>query len=73
MPEKIELEPKYYLGYFHYLLGFVEKKYAHILNESENAFLSDFAQLSENEQCLYVRFSNRRASFFRTDKLKYAE
>ena len=73
MPEKIELEPKYYLGYFHYLLGFVEKKYAHILNESENAFLSAFAQLSEDEQCLYVRFSNRRASFFRTDKLKYAE
>lgn len=73
MPEKIILTPKYYLDYFHFLLHFVEKKYAHILNKAENSFLSSFAQLTEDEQCLYVRFSNRRASFFRTDKLKYAE
>ncbi|NBA75877.1 VRR-NUC domain-containing protein [Emticicia sp. ODNR4P] len=71
--EKKELPPKYYLTYFQYLLDFVKQKYALILNEQENAFIQAFEALSEDEQCLYIRFSNRRGLFFKTDKLKYSE
>ena len=72
-PEKIELPPKYYLEYFQYLINFVQKKYAHILNEAEQSFLAQFEALTEDEKCLFIRFTNRTGSFFRTEKLKYAE
>ncbi len=72
-PEKIELPPKYYLTYFQYLIDFVKKKYQHILNETEQQFLADFEALTEDEKCLFIRFCNRTGSFFRTEKLKYAE
>lgn len=68
-----DLPPKYYLHYFRYLLRFVQNKYAHILNENEWAFIHAFAQLNEDEQCLFVRFTNRRGLFFRTNKLNYSE
>jgi hypothetical protein len=69
----IELPPKYYLDYFLFLMEFVEKLYGEILNESEQKFITDFRILSEDAQCLFVRFSNRRGLFFRTNKLKYNE
>ncbi len=69
----IELPPKYYLDYFTFLLSFVERLYGHILNPNEQVFMRHFSHLSEDAQCLFVRFSNRRGSFFRTEKLKYAE
>lgn len=69
----IELPSKYYLDYFLFLVEFVEKLYGEILNESEQRFIADFRALSEDAQCLFVRFSNRRGLFFRTNKLKYAE
>ncbi len=69
----IELPPKYYLTYFEYLLNFVEAKYAHILNEEERNFITNFKLLSEDEKCLFVRFSNRKGVFFKTDKLNYTE
>jgi hypothetical protein len=72
-PEKIELPPKYYLEYFEYLLNFVQKKYVHILNEEELSFLTKFYALTEDEKCLFIRFTNRTGSFFRTEKLKYSE
>jgi hypothetical protein len=71
-PKKL-LPPKYYLEYFKYLLAFVGRKYQHILLEAEKAFIRNFEQLSENEQCLYVRFSNRSGIYFRVEKLKYDE
>ncbi len=72
-PEKIELPPKYYLTYFQYLIDFVQKKYQHILNETEQQFLAEFEALTEDEKCLFIRFCNRTGSFFRTEKLKYTE
>lgn len=72
-PEKIELPPKYYLTYFQYLIDFVKKKYQHILDETEQQFLLDFEGLTEDEKCLFIRFCNRTGSFFRIEKLKYAE
>ncbi len=73
MAEKIELPPKYYLDYFEYLLQFVQKQYDGILNEAEKHFLAEYYALSEDERCLFIRFTNRRGSFFRTEKLKYTE
>lgn len=69
----VELPPKYYLDYFVFLIKFVEKLYGEILNGSERKLIRDFRALSEDAQCLFVRFSNRRGLFFRTGKLKYNE
>ena len=68
-----ELPPKYYLEYFNYVLDFVQEKYRHILNESEWRFLRKYYCLSEDAQCLFIRFSNRRGLFFRVNKLSYSE
>ncbi|MFN8356678.1 MAG: VRR-NUC domain-containing protein [Spirosomataceae bacterium] len=73
MAERIELPPKYYLTYFQYLLRFVKDKYTPILNEAEFGFIHRFEALTEDAQCLFIRFSNRRGAFFRTQKLKYVE
>lgn len=68
-----DLPPKYYLEYFNYVLAFVRKRYAHILHERELEFLNDYDSLSEDAQCLFIRFSNRSKSFFRTNSLSYSE
>ncbi|MDR6807129.1 tetratricopeptide (TPR) repeat protein [Dyadobacter sp. BE34] len=68
-----DLPPKYYLEYFNYVLAFVRKRYAHILHESELEFLDNYESLSEDAQCLFIRFSNRSKSFFRTNSLSYSE
>ncbi len=67
MPEK------YYLDYFNYVLDFVERQYAHILDEPEYNFYQSFRNLAEEAKCLYLRFSNRRGDFFRINKISYAE
>ncbi|WP_128544779.1 VRR-NUC domain-containing protein [Larkinella soli] len=69
----VELPPKYYLEYFRYLIGFVRRMYGHLLNEDENDFIRRFDELTEDAQCLFVRFSNRRGIFFRVNKLQYKE
>ncbi len=73
MAEQNELPPKYYLEYFNYLLDFVQEKYRHILNENEWRFLRKYYCLSEDAQCLFIRFSNRKGLFFKVNKLLYAE
>lgn len=71
--ENIVLPPKYYLDYFNYLLDFVKDKYKHILEEKEWRFLRKYYALSEDAQCLFVRFTNRKGIFFRPNTLKYEE
>ena len=68
-----DLPPKYYLDYFNYLLDFVQEKYRHILNENEWRFLRKYYCLSEDAQCLFIRFCNRKGLFFKVNKLSYAE
>ncbi len=68
-----DLPPKYYLDNFRYVLDFVKKLYASLLNDSEREFLEAFDALSEDAQCLFVRFSNRRGAFFKVNALSYAE
>lgn len=68
-----DLPPKYYHDYFGYVLEFVRKRYTHVLNENETAFLDSYYGLSEDAQCLFIRFSNRSKSFFRVNSLAYSE
>jgi VRR-NUC domain len=67
------LPPKYYHSNFHYLIQFVVEKYAHILEKPEIDFLSKFATLSEDAQCWFIRFSNRKGSFFKYQNVNYEE
>ena len=71
--DPIILPEKYYLDYFNYVLEFVERQYAHILDKPEYLFYQKFRDLSEPAQCLYLRFSNRRGNYFRINKISYAE
>ncbi|MGR3810200.1 VRR-NUC domain-containing protein [Jiulongibacter sp. NS-SX5] len=71
--ENIVLPPKYYLDYFNYLLDFVKDKYKHLLNEGEWRFLRKYYGLTEDAQCLFIRFTNRRGAFFKVQKLAYEE
>lgn len=76
VPESVfpqELPPKYYHDYFGYVLDFVRKMYEPVLNENELHFLDQYKLLSEDAQCLFIRFSNRRKSFFRVNNLSYPE
>ncbi|NIJ53282.1 VRR-NUC domain-containing protein [Dyadobacter arcticus] len=68
-----DLPPKYYHDYFNYVLDFVRRRYAHILTENEAGFLEGYESLSEDAQCLFIRFSNRSKSFFRVKSLSYSE
>lgn len=71
--QKIELPAKYYLENFRYLLDFVKRLYGGLMNEAEWDFVRRFDMLSEDAQCLFVRFSNRKGLFFRINKLNYKE
>jgi hypothetical protein len=71
--ERPELPPRYYLDYFDYVLDFVQKMYAPILNEAEEEFLRSYHALPEDARCLFIRFSNRRGSFFKVNSLAYNE
>lgn len=69
----MELAPKYYHENFEYLLRFVKEKYSGLLVEKEWNFLRRYYSLSEDAQCLFIRFSNRKGLFFKTELLKYSE
>ncbi len=69
----VVLPEDYYLTNFQKLLGFVEKRYVDLLNDSETDFLNTFQLLEEDAQKLYVRLASRKGPVFRTDKLNYSE
>lgn len=71
--DPIILPEKYYLDYFKYVLDFVERQYDHILDQPEYLFYQAFRNLTEQAQCLYLRFSNRRGDYFRMSKINYSE
>ena len=71
--QKVILTPRYYLDNFRYVLDFVKRLYGGLLNEAEWNFVHQFEALSQDAQCLYVRFSNRKGLFFRVNKLQYTE
>lgn len=68
------LPAKYYLTHFHEFLEFVAEHYFSVLEESHNAFINKFKNLSEDAQCTYVRMVNRKGSLFaRAEFKKYSE
>jgi hypothetical protein len=71
--EMVELPPKYYHTNFEYLLDFVKDKYKSLLIEQEWRFLRKYYSLPEDAQCLFIRFTNRKGLFFKTEGLKYEE
>jgi len=75
MPEALpdELPEGYYLENFEYLLNFVVDRYDHLLKEEEKAYRRLFFSLNDEAKKLYVRLSNRKGPYFRTDKLNYPE
>ncbi len=71
--EKVILPEKYYHTYFVDLIAFVEKHSGHLLGREDHEFIKSFRSLSENGQCLWIRFSNRKGPYFRIDRISYAE
>ncbi len=67
------LPVKYYHSNFHYLIQFVVEKYTHILEKPELDFLLKFADLNEDTQCWFIRFCNRKGSFFKYQTIAYEE
>jgi DNA polymerase-3 subunit epsilon len=63
----------YYLDHFKEMLSFVENTYASVLGAEHHAFIKEFRALSVDEQCLFVRMTNRRGNIFAVGSLQYAE
>lgn len=73
MSDVIILPPKYYLDYFDYLAEFVRSMYGHLLRDDELKFLEAYQNLPEDPRCLFIRMSNRKGLYFKTDSLFYPE
>jgi DNA polymerase-3 subunit epsilon len=68
-----ELPTFYYLDHFQEMLAFVESTYASVLEAEHREFIEQFRDLGTDEQCLFVRLSNRRGDVFCASHLRYAE
>jgi DNA polymerase-3 subunit epsilon len=67
------LSTYYYLDHFKEMLSFVEGTYAGVLEPEHYAFIRQFHQLTPDEQCLFVRMTNRRGNVFGVSHLRYSE
>lgn len=65
--------PFYYLENFRQVLGWIAQRYDDLLDESERAFIRDFAALPLPTQALLVRMVMRKGTLFRASKLQYEE
>ena len=68
-----ELPTYYYLDHFLEMLSFVETTYSAVLEAEHHAFIRQFRALSADEQCLFVRMTNRRGYVFTPSQFRYAE
>ena len=68
-----DLPTFYYHGHFVEMLAFVREHYAHVLLDSHERFVDDFARLGREAQCLYVRLVNRKGRVFAAASLRYPE
>lgn len=65
--------PFYYLENFRQVLGWISRRYDDLLDDSERAFIRDFAGLPLPAQGLLVRMVMRKGTLFRASKLSYQE
>lgn len=70
---RIILPSRYYLDHFNEMIEFVCERYDHVLEPPHRKFLNDFAKLSVDARCYYVRLVNRKGRVFRRDALRYDE
>jgi DNA polymerase-3 subunit epsilon len=63
----------YYLDHFKEMLSFIESTYASVLDNQHHAFIHQFRHLTADEQCLFVRLTNRRGNVFGVPRLRYSE
>lgn len=63
----------YYLDHFKEMLSFVESTYASVLETEHHAFIAQFRALTADEQCLFVRMTNRRGNVFCVSHLRYGQ
>lgn len=63
----------YYLHNFQRALEVVADRYADLLDDQENRFLTEFARLPLPSQALFVRMGMRRGPWFRASRLQYEE
>src|SRR3954466_7905900 len=63
----------YYHDHFTEMLSFVAEVYAPVLAAPHRAFVTTFAALSKDAQCLLIRMINRRGRIFRHAAFRYAE
>lgn len=66
-------DPLYYLHNFRWVLDWVYSRYSDLLSADEQAFVSDFRDLPNASQGLFVRMVMRKGRLFRADKLRYPE
>jgi hypothetical protein len=65
--------PFYYLENFRQVLDWISRRYDDLLDDSERAFIGDFAGLPLPAQGLLVRMVMRKGTLFRASKLSYQE
>jgi DNA polymerase-3 subunit epsilon len=63
----------YYLSHFHEFLKFVSGPCSALLSDADKRFIKDFMALSQHQQCLIVRFINRKSKFIKPQSYQYDE
>lgn len=62
--QKIELPSRYYLDHFLEMLETIKQSHAFLLEDRHHQFLKNFASLSEDAKCLFIRMANRKGTLF---------
>lgn len=68
-----ELPPKYYRDHFLEFLSYIQDICGHLLDDSDQQFLSIVNALNDDALCLFVRLVNRKADFVNVARLQYHE
>ena len=68
-----DLPTYYYHTHFHEFLKFVTGPCASLLDEEDQTFIQRFQSLSKDQQCLIIRFVNRKSIFIRPSTYVYDE
>ncbi|HET8816696.1 MAG TPA: hypothetical protein VFM61_04515, partial [Pseudidiomarina sp.] len=63
----------YYLTHFHEFLQTIGEHFAHLLRESDQAFIREFQVAQQAEQAIIVRIINRSQPWVRRETLNYPE
>jgi hypothetical protein len=66
-------DPFYYLNNFMQVIDWLEHRYADVLADEEQRFITDFKRLPRESQALLVRMIMRKGIHFRAAKLHYPE